>query len=162
MPADQLILGGIVFDNYSAPTTMMGGGSQAMAVHKLPGGLRVIDTLGPDEADITWDGFFFEDGAYTKALTLDGMRAAGQVLPLIWGGQYRSVLINNFIYKVRRLPNWVIYNITCTVTQNPALGNLSSQPSSIDGQVGSDLNAAASAATSDVGTSIGGAGGSGL
>lgn len=145
--ADVLTLGGITFDEFSTPTEMMGGGNQAMVVHKLPGGNRVIDTLGPDEASITWSGFFFGNNAYVTALALDGLRAAGQVLPLTWGGQFRSVIIENFTYKVRRMPAWVNYSISCTVYQNPALGNLSTSPSSFDTLVSSDLSSASTAAT---------------
>ena len=125
----------------------MGGGNQAMVVHKLPGGSRVIDTLGPDEANIVWSGKFFGNAAYATALALDGMRAAGQVLPLAWGGQFRSVIIDNFIYKVVRMPTWVKYAISCTVYQNPALGNLTQSTSSIDTLVSSDLSTAAAAGT---------------
>lgn len=142
MASDVLMLGGIVFDDFSTPEEMMGGGNQAMVVHKLPGGSRVIDTLGPDEANITWSGFFFGNNAYATALALDAMRAAGQVLPLTWGGQYRSVIIDNFIYKVRRVPVWVNYTISCTVYQNPGLGVLSSVTSTIDQLILSDLSQA--------------------
>lgn len=144
MPTDVLSLGGIVFDDYSTPEVMMGGGNQAMVVHKLPGGARVIDTLGPDESDIVWRGFFFGNNAYNTVLALDAMRAAGQVLPLSWGGQFRSVIINTFLYRVRRMPAWVFYEISCTVAQNPLLGNLSPTPSSIDVLVTSDLSLGAS------------------
>ncbi len=102
--ADALILGGIAFDDFSTPDSMMGGGQQTLVVHKLPGGARVIDTLGPDEAEVAWRGQFFGNDAYGNALALDAMRAAGQVVPLIWGGQFRSVIIQQFIYHVRRLP----------------------------------------------------------
>ncbi len=140
--ADVLTLGGVVFDDFSTPREMMGGGSQAMVVHKLPGGERVIDTLGPDEADIHWQGQFFSDDAYSTALLLDAMRAAGQVLPLSWGGQFRLVIISNFIYRVRRLPNWVLYEITCTVYQNPQLGALAGISSSVDSLIQDDLGLA--------------------
>jgi hypothetical protein len=142
MPADVLTLGGIAFDQFSTPREMMGGGNQAMVVHKLPGGARVIDTLGPDEAEITWDGMFFGDNAYATALAIDGMRQAGQVVPLTWGGQFRQVIVSRFIYKARRLPLWFEYSIVCTVYQNPMLGVLSALTSSIDTQVASDLSAA--------------------
>src|SRR5690348_10781053 len=102
MPSDVLTLGGITFDDFSTPETIMGGGKQAMVVHKLPGGARVIDTLGPDEADIHWKGQFFGDNAYDMALQLDAMRAGGQLQSLTWGGQYRSVVINQFVYHVKR------------------------------------------------------------
>jgi hypothetical protein len=144
--ADTLTIGGISFDGFSTPDKMPGGGNQAMVVHKLPGGNRVIDTLGPDEANVIWSGFFYGNDAYANALALDGMRAAGQVLSLTWGGQFRSVLIDSFTYNVRRLPVWVEYNISCTVYQNPALGVLSPTLSSVDALIGSDLSVAAAAA----------------
>lgn len=140
MANDTLTLGGITFDDFSTPTSMMGGGKQALVVHKLPGGNRVIDTLGPDEADITWSGFFFGNDAYANALALDGMRAAGQVLPLMWGGQFRSVIIENFIYRVRRIPVWVEYEIVCMVYQNPSLGALGAvQIGGLDSLIISDI-----------------------
>lgn len=139
MPNDILILGGVAFDDYSTPALMMGGGNQAMAVHKLPGGARVIDTLGPDEADIHWHGQFFGDDAYATALQLDAMRAGGQLQDLTWGGQFRSVIIKTFIYEVKRLPVWVFYRIVCTVYQNPQLGVLGFSNQGIDSLVLSDL-----------------------
>lgn len=137
--SDQLILGGVAFDDFSTPNEMMGGGRQAMVVHKLPGGARVIDTLGPDEANVVWRGHFFGNDAYDTALTLDGMRASGSVYSLTWGGQFRSVIIEQFIYKVRRLPVWVDYDISCTVYQNPSLGSLGGVVTSIETLILSDI-----------------------
>lgn len=143
---DVLTLGGIPFTGFSPPNSMMGGGDQAMVLHKLPGGSRVIDTLGPDEADVEWKGEFFDDAAYSFALALDAMRAAGEVVPLTWGGQYRSVIIKRFIYRVRRLPVWVEYEISCTVYVNQSLGVLAAAPATtIDTLASSDLAAAAAA-----------------
>lgn len=142
--ADILTLGGISFDNFSSPAEMMGGGRQGMVVHKLPGGARVIDTLGPDEANVAWNGFFYGDDAYDTALALDAMRAAGQVQALTWGGQFRSVVVENFIYRVRRFPFWVRYEISCTVYQNPMLGSLGGVANTIDSLILSDLTMALS------------------
>lgn len=144
--ADVLILGGITFDDFSTPEKMGAGGNQAMVVHKLPGGARVIDTLGPDEANITWSGFFFGNNSYSNALALDGMRAAGQVVQLTFAGQFRSVIIDTFKYEIRRLPVWVEYSVSCTVYQNPALGSTVVTSTSIDSLVGSDIDAAIAAA----------------
>jgi hypothetical protein len=138
--ADTLSLGGINFDGFSTPDAMGAGGKQAMVVHKLPGGSRVIDTLGPDEDNITWSGLFYGNDAYDKVLALDGLRAAGAVLPLTFGGQFRSVIIDTFSYRIRRLPVWVEYQISCCVYQNPSLGPLTSVLSTIDTLVGADLS----------------------
>jgi hypothetical protein len=141
---DTLTLGGIPFDGFSTPSKMGAGGKQHMVVHKLPGGDRVIDTLGPDEDNIAWGGEFFGNGAFANALALDGMRAAGQVLTLTFGGQFRSVIIDHFEYKVRRLPVWVEYNISCMVYQNPSLGGIGGSIGNIDSLISADLSFAIS------------------
>jgi hypothetical protein len=144
MAVDTLILGAITFDGFSPPERMMAGGKQTLVVHKLPGGSRVIDTLGPDEADITWSGFFFGNNAYANCLALDAMRAAGQVVSLTWGGSFRDVIVSEFIFHVRRSPVWCEYAITCAVVENPALGDLTSTTDSVDSSVSDDLSSAAS------------------
>jgi hypothetical protein len=136
---DVLTLGGISFTGFSTPDEMMGGGRQAMVVHKLPGGARVVDTLGPDEASIAWHGKFYQNNALGVALTLDAMRAAGNVLPLTWGGMFRSVIIDEFIYKAKRLPMLVEYKIVCIVVNHPALGGGGAIPAVIDSLIVSDL-----------------------
>lgn len=138
--SDTLTLGGIAFDDYSTPAAMGAGGKQHMVIHKLPGGARVIDTLGPDEDDISWHGEFFGNDAYDNALALDAMRAAGQVIPLIFAGQFRSVIISHFGYKIRRLPVWVEYDVTCVVYQNPANGALGGGLSTLDSLISGDLS----------------------
>lgn len=140
--ADTLVLGGISFDQFSTPSSMGAGGKQQMVIHKLPGGARVIDTLGPDEADISWSGFFFSNDAFSQIQALDGMRAAGQVLSLSFAGLFRSVIIERFDYRIRRLPVWIEYSITCTVYQNPSQGSLVGSFGSIDQAVLSDLSLA--------------------
>ena len=143
MPTSTLILAGIAFDSFSTPRRIPAGGNHAMVIHKLPGGSRVIDTLGPDEADIFWEGQFYGDGAYAIALALDAIRTAGQVVPLSFGGQMRQVIIAQFGYELRREPVWVEYHIVCTVYQNPMQGVLSALPvASVDTLVGSDLTSA--------------------
>src|SRR6266581_1691155 len=136
---DTLTLRGISFDGFSTPDAMGAGGKQQMVVHKLPGGNRVIDTLGPDDDNIAWSGKFYGNDAYANALALDGMRAAGQVIELTFGGQFRSVIIDTFSYKIRRLPVWVEYQISCMVYQNPSLGGLGGSIISIDSLILGDL-----------------------
>lgn len=121
---DQLILGGVVFQpsDYSSPQRMPFGGAQAMIVHKLPGGSRVIDTLGPDEDDISWVGFFHCDNALQQCQKLDAMRAAGKVITLTYAGMSRQVIIRHFKPNIRRYPHLIDYEIACTVSANPSFG----------------------------------------
>jgi hypothetical protein len=144
---DQLILGGFIFQNFdfSVPTRIPFGGQQSMIVHKLPGGTRVIDTLGPDEDDITWSGFFFASSALHQCQQLDAMRASGQRVTLTYGGMSRQVVIKRFKPNIRRYPHWVEYEITCTVSDLPSYA--ASAPVAIGYLVSADLITAITAST---------------
>lgn len=138
----MLTLGGIAFDGYSTPSSFPLGGKQGMAVHKLPGGSRVIDTLGPDEADIHWSGFFFSNDAEQRALIVDAMRASGQVVPLTVEDQFRSVIVYDFTYRFRRYPVWIEYEITCVVASNPGWGSLIPSITGVGSLISADVGSA--------------------
>jgi len=160
---DTLILGGFTFQNadFSPPTRMPFGGAQALIVHKLPGGTRVIDTLGPDEDDITWSGFFFCTNALQQCQQLDAMRAGGLKVQLTYAGMSRQVVVKRFKPHIRRYPHWIEYEITCTVSDNPFASSSLTSPATPDTLVSSDLSTAATASTEGPGppASEGGGGG---
>jgi hypothetical protein len=142
MATDTLSLAGIVFDDFSAPSRLPFGGRQAMVIHKLPGGSRAIDTLGPDEDDIAFEAQFFGNDAWAKVQALEGVRAAGQVVPLIFNGQTRLVILSAFLPKDRRFPVWFEYALVCTVYQNPGLGILGAVAQGVDSMLQADLSLA--------------------
>jgi hypothetical protein len=139
MSLDVLILGGIAFTGFSTPDRMMFGGRQAMVVHKLPGGSRVIDTLGPDDAAIAWHGQLFDDTGLAMAIALDGMRSSGAVQSLSFAGLSRSVIIDEFLPRIARLPIWIEYSIICTVVKNSSQGGLLPATGQLDSLITSDL-----------------------
>jgi hypothetical protein len=140
--ADVLILGPITFTNFSTPERMPFGGRQIIAKHILIGGSRVIDTMGPDDEDIRWEGQFFGSDAYQKCLSLDALRAAGNPLPLSYAGQGYSVVIHDFHADIRRLPLWIDYHISCCIVTNGAHGFGLLAAASVDALVAADLSAA--------------------
>jgi hypothetical protein len=140
--ADLLILGPITFTNFSTPEKMPFGGHQKLTTHILLGGQRVIDTFGPDDNDIVWEGQFFGSDAYAKCLALDALRAAGNPLPLSYAGQGYSVVIGEFHADIRRLPLWIDYHISCVVATNGAHGFGLLAAASVDALVAADLSAA--------------------
>ena len=150
MPLDVLLLGPIAFTDYSPPECMPFGGRQQMAVHKLIGGQRVIDTLSPDDEDIQWSGRFFGAGALSTCLVLDSLRAAGQVLPLSYAGMGYPVVIQDFRADIRRLPLWVEYEIRCVVSTNGAHGSLGAIVPGVEHIVTADINAALALVASGV------------
>jgi hypothetical protein len=115
MVTDFLMLGPVIFDQFSTPERMGFGGEQAMVVHRLPGGRRQIDLLGPNDDNLSWHGRFFGDGAHAKALLLDSLRRQGVRLPLSFAGQAHMVVIEHFRAEIERLPLAVSYSISCVI-----------------------------------------------
>ncbi len=118
MANDFMMLGPIVFDQFSTPERMGFGGDQIMAIHRLPGGARVIDTMGPDDQNLSWYGRLFGNSAYGQALALDALRRAGNPLPLVFAGQSYMVLIQTFRADIVRFPLLVDYHISCAQLTN--------------------------------------------
>src|SRR5690242_17085448 len=86
-----LVLGPVAFSDFEVPERIRFGGAQRLTVHKLPGGARVIDALGPDDTELGWSGIFAGPDATERALLLDQLRVRGAVLPLkSWNSRQRN------------------------------------------------------------------------
>jgi hypothetical protein len=117
--ADDLLLGPVSFQGFELPGRIVFGGRQRMAVHILPGGTRVIDAMGRDDADISWSGAFSGADAADRARLLDAMRVEGAVLSLAWDAFCYLVVIASFEAAYETV-NWVPYRITCKVVADQA------------------------------------------
>jgi len=114
-----LLLGPVLFQHFELPERIAWGGAQRLAVHRLPGGVRVIDAMGRDDRDIAWSGVFSAGDAGLRARAIDLMRAQGWAWPLLWDAFFYSVVISRFDADYSR-SNWIPYRITCTVLRDEA------------------------------------------
>jgi ABC-type phosphate/phosphonate transport system substrate-binding protein len=119
-----LQLGPISFQSFELPSQIRFGGEQRLAVHILPGGARIVDAMGRDDADIGWSGVFSGADAADRARELDVMRAQGVVRTLAWDAFCYLVVIGHFEASYHRT-NWVPYRISCKVIQDLAQSPLS-------------------------------------
>ncbi len=117
MAEGVLLLGPILFQDFELPERVRWGGQQRLTVHSLPGGVRVIDSLGRDDSDIVWSGVFSGDDAAVRARALDLMRAGGGSWPLTWEWFFYTVVIARFDADYAR-SNWVPYRVTCKVVRD--------------------------------------------
>lgn len=114
-----LLLGPVAFVGFEVPERLTFGGRQRLAVHRLPGGGRVIDAMGRDDAALSWSGIFSGPDAADRARMLDSLRAGGAVLPLTWDAFLYSVVIDRFEAEYSS-PWWIPYRIACTVLRDEA------------------------------------------
>jgi hypothetical protein len=112
--AISLTLGGVVFNDFEIPESINFGGEQMLVVHKLPGGKRVIDAMGPDDSDIHWTGRFRGPSGEQRAILLDYMRRQGNQILLSWGLHRYQVVIKEFKPDYRQAYE-IPYSITCVV-----------------------------------------------
>ncbi len=151
MPDVALLLGPIVFHDFEVPSGITFGGRQRIGLHRLPGGGRIIDALGRDDAQISFSGIFAGADATLRARTLDELRVAGMPLPLTWDVFFYTVMITDFRADYRS-GWWIPYRIVCTGLQDEA-STLFEQAASLVTTSLSDISAAAGYA-SDAGLDL--------
>ena len=117
VPFIQVQLGDIVFDDFEIPEKIPFGGAQRVVNHKLVGGLRIIDALGPDDIDIGWTGRFRGDLAKVRAQYLDGLRRAGLAVTLSWDDFTYQVVVVSFEADYERAYE-IPYKISCLVVSD--------------------------------------------
>ena len=140
--SDYLLLGPVAFEGFELPPQISFGGRQRLVVHTLPGGVRVIDAMGRDDADISWSGAFAGADAADRARLLDLLRAEGGTLSLAWDAFCYLVVIDTFEAEYQHV-NWIPYRIACKVIADqtqPPINAIASLATSLV----SDLTAAAS------------------
>ena len=113
-----LILGPVLFQGFELPARIPLGGTQRLAIHRLADGSRVIDVLGPDDANIGWSATLAGPLAPARARMLDALRRAGQRLALSFGEWSANVIVSAFTAEAN-VAGWIPYRIACTVTADP-------------------------------------------
>lgn len=119
-------LGQFAFDDTEVPEKIPYGGQNILAVQKMIGGIRQINTLGPDPRDIQWAGTMRSPDCQQRAAMLIQMMISGQVFPLVWGAEYVQVVIRSFQPVTEAF--FVTYTISCCVVHDFTNGVASAQP----------------------------------
>jgi hypothetical protein len=139
-------LGSILLQGFEVPDSAPWGGDQALTVHKLIGGARVIDAMGVDDRAIAIKGTFLSPDADQRALQVDVMRKAGLPVTFSWSNHVYQVVIKSFQPEYQR-PDRVPYALTLEILQD------STQPAATPPQ---DDDGDFSDALGDIGTALAG------
>lgn len=141
MAGIALLLGPILFEGFEVPSSVSFGGSQHVAIHRLIGGARVIDTLGRDDANIRFSGILSGDNATLRARTLDELRTSGVPLPITWDVFYYTVIVAKFEADYRN-GWWIPFRIECIVVRDEAAGIIDAVTSLAQSTISDVLGAA--------------------
>ena len=114
-------LGPIVFNSFEVPERISFGGSQKLVVHAMPGGRRVIDAMGPEEAPIRWSGVFSGQSAASRVRIVERLRRSGTQALLSWDSWRFTVIVREFEVEMTN-SWWIPYRLELCVA--PSLGEL--------------------------------------
>lgn len=117
MPDTVLRLGDFQFRATEIPERISFGGAQQLVVHKLIGGVRVIDAMGRDDAPVTWSGLFQGPDSVTRAQFLDTLRVQGGVQFLSYYTLGADVVVKSFSADFERFYQ-VPYTITVEIVRD--------------------------------------------
>ena len=118
MSGVRLVLGPVTFRDFEVPERITFGGTQKLVVHELPGGGRVIDAMGAQDADLVWSGVFSGADASERVRLLDGLRLLAAEVALSWDVFAYTVIIERLEAEYSS-PWWIPYHLTCKVVQDP-------------------------------------------
>lgn len=142
MPDFVLTLGGVDFQEFEVPSEISAGGKQALSTHKYPGGIRTVDTSGPDDDPICWSGTFLDFDAELRCQQIDTMRRQGVAVPVTWSSFSYLVVVASFTWKYNRFYQ-IGYSISLEVVQDQTQPAGDSSPD-VEDQMQSDIGDALS------------------
>ncbi|MDT7953408.1 MAG: hypothetical protein RQ966_18040 [Acetobacteraceae bacterium] len=118
--AASLCLGDVVFSDFEIPETLAFGARQRLVIHELPGGGRVVDAMGSEDAPIQWTGVFAGQQAVDRVRLLEQVVRSGTRQLLIWGPWRFYVIVQEFIAEVTS-SFWIPYRIQLCPVADPGL-----------------------------------------
>ena len=117
--AVALTLGDITFNAFEVPEHFVIGGKQRLVIHSLPGGGRIVDAMGAEDAPIRWTGVFSGQQAAERVRAVERLRRSGQRQSLTWDAWLYSVVVQEFEAEITSTC-WIPYRITLCIVINGA------------------------------------------
>ena len=139
IPNTRVKLKDVTFSYLEVPEQIPFGGSQALVVHQLVGGARVVDAMGADSMPLEWSGMFYGPTALDRARYVDLLRIQGLPIPLTWSELNYTVIVKTFQANYQRFYK-IPYTISCLVVQDNTRPAPASAPQSFDDAIQADLN----------------------
>lgn len=138
-------IGGLTLTGMEVPDLIRDGGTQQVAVHRLPGGNRIIDAVGNDPDRLELSGRFVGPTAYERALLLKQMRILGQPVQFTGAGLSLTVKIVQYSYDYQQKGIVIPYRLV--LEQPPQMAVTGGITSSLSALIGSDAASSISGIT---------------
>jgi hypothetical protein len=135
-------IGSISLQGFEIPSSVRFGGRYRLVVHNLAGGRRVVERLGPDDGEITFQGTFSGNYAEARVRAFDNLRLSGAIVWLNWESFRRRVVVKSFVANYHN-PWWIPYQVSCVVVHQT--GAAAASTASLSAIVSADWASASAA-----------------
>lgn len=119
-------LGGFVFASHEVPPNLTVTVEQALTIHKLPGGGRIMDVGGDDPASLSFNGTLLGPRAVSRAKQIDAIRAKGLPVTLTIAQQQWRVMVRTFAYTYAKKGTVVSYHLLAEICVDPSASGITS------------------------------------
>lgn len=120
MQGSSIRIGSIDLQDFEVPASLRFGGAYKLAVHRSASGHRYIERLGPDDAEIRFQGTFSGPQAELRARRLNNLRLSGQSVWLTWRSFRYSVIVKVFLADYRSAW-WIPFQVSCLIVDQPGV-----------------------------------------
>lgn len=143
-----VVLGTITFADFEVPNTIPWGGKQAITRHAMIGGGAVLDVMGPEDTDLSWDGIFLGPMSELRARRVDLLRRSGRKVTLSWARFIYEVVVVGFRGDYQR-SNHIPYHIELAVVRDLVAETLGPMVERLEDALKTELEEAFGAAGGD-------------
>lgn len=117
--APALKVGSISLDGFESPSKLPWGVEHRHGVSHIPGGGKVLDSQGPTDKNISFDGMLRGPGSAAKARQLQGLVEKGLPVPMVWADFFRMVVPVDFEADYENAGQLIPYRMTVVVIPFP-------------------------------------------
>jgi len=147
--SNPVILGTVSLTGMEVPDMMRVGGQQRLAIHNLPGGEKLIDVVGNDDARLELSGRFVGSSALERAQAVEAIRNQGRPVIFSVAGLSWRVFVFDYAYDYSAKGAVIGYRLTLERQEKPGNRGIATSKS-LSGLVGDDIGNAISGLTTAV------------
>jgi hypothetical protein len=143
LPVSPISIGTIDLKDFEVPSSVRFGGRHRLAVHKLSDGRRTVETLGPDDGEISFRGTASGADADARIRAINRLRLSGEAVWLAWESFRYRVVVKSLMMEYQS-PWWIPFRVSCAVVDQEGINGSAS--SALWAMISADLGSALSAA----------------
>jgi hypothetical protein len=143
LPDSPISIGTIDLQDFEVPSSVRFGGRHRLAVHKLSDGRRIVESLGPDDGEISFRGTASGADADSRIRSINRLRLSGEAVWLAWESYRYRVVVKSLMMEYQS-PWWIPFRVSCVVVDQE--GRQTGVGSGVWAMISADLGSAISVA----------------